>query len=135
MKIAQSRQKSYADKRRKKIEFAVDDHVFVKVSPVKGVLRFCKKGELSPMFIGLFEVLEKIGTLAYRVALSPMLAGMHNVFHISMLRKNMSNPSHVLNYDPLQLSPNMSYEERPTQIRDRQERSLRIKVIQIVKVK
>ena len=135
MKTAQSRQKSYADKRRRDLEFAVGDHVFVKIALMKGVMRFGKKGKLSPRFIGPFEILERIGTLAYRVALPPALAGVHNVFHISMLRKYMSNPSHVLNYEPLQLTPNMSYEERPVQILARQERRLRNKVIPMVKVK
>ena len=135
MKTAQSRQKSYADKRRRDLEFVVGDHVFVKIAPMKGVMRFGKKGKLSPRFIGPFEILERIGTLAYRVALPPALSGVHNVFHISMLRKYMSNPSHVLNYEPLQLTPNMSYEERPVQILARQERRLRNKVIPMVKVK
>ncbi|XP_075475632.1 uncharacterized protein LOC142507891 [Primulina tabacum] len=101
MKTAQSRQKSYADKWRRELEFAVGDHLFVKVAPMKGVMRIGKKGKLSPRFIGLFEILEKIGTLAYRVALPPMLVGVHNVFHILMLLKYMSNPSHVLNHEPL----------------------------------
>ncbi|XP_073051330.1 uncharacterized protein [Primulina eburnea] len=108
-----------ADKRKRELEFAVGNHVFVKVSPMKDVMRFCKQGKLNPRFIGPFEVLERIGTLAYRVALPPMLAGMHNVFHISMLRKYMLNPSHMLNYEPLQITPNTSYEERPIQILNR----------------
>ncbi|XP_073035230.1 uncharacterized protein [Primulina eburnea] len=135
MRTAQSRQKSYADQRRRDLEFAVGDHVFVKVAPMKGVMRFGKKGKLSPRFIGPFEILERVGTLAYRVALPPSLSGVHNVFHVSMLRKYMSNPSHVLNYEPLQLTPHLSFEERPTQILDRQEKRLRNKVIQMVKVK
>ncbi|XP_073020846.1 uncharacterized protein [Primulina eburnea] len=134
MQTAQSRQKSCADKRRRDLDFAVGDHVFVKVAPLKGVTRFSKKGKLSPRFIGPFEILERVGTLAY-IALPPMLAGVHNVFHISMLRKYMSNHSHVLNYGTLQLTPNMSYEERPTQTLGRKKRRLRNKVIPMVKVK
>ncbi|XP_073045811.1 uncharacterized protein [Primulina eburnea] len=105
------------------------------VAPMKGVMRFGKKGKLSPRFIGPFEILERVGTLAYRVALPPNLAGVHNVFHVTMLRKYMSNPSHVLNYEPLQLTPHLSFEEKPTKILDRQEKKLRNKVIQLVKVK
>ncbi|XP_075494743.1 uncharacterized protein LOC142532307 [Primulina tabacum] len=135
MRTAQSRQKSYADKRRRDLEFAVGDHVFVKVAPMKGVMRFGKKGKLSPRFIGPFEILDRVGTLAYRVALPPNLAGVHNVFHVSMLRKYMANPSHVLNFEPLQLTPNLSYEERPVQILDRQEKKLRNKLVKRVKVK
>ncbi|XP_073276463.1 uncharacterized protein [Primulina huaijiensis] len=135
MKTAQSHQKSYADKRRKELKFAVGDHVFVKVAPMKGVMRFGKKDKLGPRFIGSFEILEKIGTLAYRVVMPPMRAKVHNVFHISILQKYMSNPSHVLNNEPLQQTPIMSYEKKPIQILDMQERRLRNKVIQMVKVK
>ncbi|XP_073061859.1 uncharacterized protein [Primulina eburnea] len=135
MKTAQSRQKSYADQRRRDIEFAVGDHVFVKSTPMKGVMRFRKKCKHNHRFIGPFEILEIVGTLAYRVALPPNLAGVHNVFQVSLLRKYMSNPSHVLNYEPFQLTLHLSFEEKPTQILDRQEKRLRNKVIQMVKVK
>ncbi|XP_042426201.1 uncharacterized protein LOC122014080 [Zingiber officinale] len=86
MRTAQSRQKSYADLRRD-LEFAVGDHVFVKVAPMKGVMRFGKKGKLAPRYIGSFEILNQVGTLAYLIALPPSLAVVHNVFHISMLWK------------------------------------------------
>ncbi|XP_073317723.1 uncharacterized protein [Primulina huaijiensis] len=135
MKTAQSRQKSYADKRRRDLEFAVGDHVFIKIAPMKGVMRFGKRGKLSPRFIGPLEILDRVGTLAYRVALPPNLAGVHNVFHVSMLRKYLANPSHVLSYEPLQVAPDLSYEEKPVQILDRQERRLRNKVMKLVKVR
>ncbi|XP_075478776.1 uncharacterized protein LOC142519623 [Primulina tabacum] len=102
---------------------------------MKGVMRFGKKGKLSPRFIGPFDILERMGTLAYRVAFPSNLTEFHNVFHLSMMQKYMSNPSHVLNYEPLQLTPHLSFEEKPTQIRDMQEKRLRNKVIQMVKVK
>ncbi|XP_073019106.1 uncharacterized protein [Primulina eburnea] len=121
--------------RRRNLEFAVGAHIFVKVSPMKGVMTFGKKGKPSHRFIGPFEILERVGTLAYRVALPPNLAGVHNVFHILMLWKYMSNHSHVMNYKPLQLTSNLSFEERPTQILDRQGRRLQNKVIQMVNVK
>ena len=101
IKAAQDRQKSYADNRRKEIEFAVGDKVFLKIAPMKGIMRFGKKGKLSPRFIGPFEILERIGDLAYRLALPPNLSGVHNVFHVSMLRKYVYDPSHVLSYGPL----------------------------------
>ncbi|XP_042386892.1 uncharacterized protein LOC121978642 [Zingiber officinale] len=135
MKTAQSRRKSYADKSRRDLEFAVGDHVFVKVAPMKGVMRFGKRGKISPRFIGPFEILDRVGTLAYRVALPPNLTRMHNVFHVSILRKYMSNPSHVLNFEPLQLTHDLSYDERPIQILGRQERKLRNQTVRIVKVK
>ena len=81
LQIAQSRQKSYYDNLRKKVEFEVGDMVFLKVSPMKGVMRFEKKGKLSPRFVGPFEILKRIGKVAYELALSPTLARMHNVFH------------------------------------------------------
>ncbi|CAM8905384.1 unnamed protein product [Rhodiola kirilowii] len=87
LRVAQSRQKSYADVRRRDLEFHVGDHVFHKVSPTKGISRFSIRGKLSPRFIGPFEILERVGSLAYRLALPPVLAGVHNVFHVSMLRK------------------------------------------------
>ncbi|XP_073137715.1 uncharacterized protein [Henckelia pumila] len=134
MLTVQSRQKSYADRRRRELEFQVGDHVFLKVSPWKGVLRFGKKGKLSPRYIGPFEILDKVGTRAYRVALPPNLEGVHNVFHISMLRKYISNPSHVIRHEPVKWTPDLSYEEIPIQILDTQVRKLRNKEIKMVKV-
>ncbi|XP_073125053.1 uncharacterized protein [Henckelia pumila] len=134
MRTAQSRQKSYADHRRRDLEFLVGDHVFIRVAPMKGMMRFGKKGKLAPRFIGPFEILDRIGALAYRVALPPSLDEVHNVFHVSMLRKYISNPSHVLSYEPLQLSPHMTYEERPDRILGRRERRLCKKTIPMVKM-
>uniref|UniRef100_A0A2N9G885 RNA-directed DNA polymerase n=1 Tax=Fagus sylvatica TaxID=28930 RepID=A0A2N9G885_FAGSY len=96
MKAAQSRQKSYADKKRRKLELEVGDHVFLKVSPWKGVARFGKKGKLSPRYVGPFEILERVGPVAYRLALPPALSKIHDVFHVSALRKYIPHPSHVL---------------------------------------
>ncbi|XP_073119964.1 uncharacterized protein [Henckelia pumila] len=131
---AQSRQKSYADQRRKDLEFEVGDHVFLKVSPWKGVMRFGKKGKLSPRYIVHFEILEKFGARAYRVALPPNFGGVHNVFHISMLRNYMANPSHVICHEPVKWTPDLSYEEMPVQMLDRQVRRLRNREIPMVKV-
>ncbi|XP_038715044.1 uncharacterized protein LOC120008739 [Tripterygium wilfordii] len=87
-------QKSYADKRRRPLEFAFDDKVFLKVSPRRGIQRYSKQGKLTPWFVGPFEILELVGSIAYRLALLPKLAKVHNVFHVSMLRKYESDPSH-----------------------------------------
>ncbi|KAL0556245.1 hypothetical protein IC582_004756 [Cucumis melo] len=87
MHTAQSRQKSYADVRRKDLKFEVGDKVFLKVAPMKGVLRFEMRGKLSPRFVRPFEILERIGPVAYRLALPPSLSTVHDVFHVSMLRK------------------------------------------------
>ena len=107
MQIAQSQQKSYYDNSRKKVEFEVGDMVFLKVSPVKGVMGFGKKGKLSPKFVGPFEILKRIGKVAYELALPPTLTGLHNVFHVSMLRKYIPDPSHVLNYEPLKIKDDL----------------------------
>ena len=74
----------------------VSDFVFLKVSPKKGIVRFGKKGKLAPRFIGTFEVLERIGVVAYQLALPPQLSLVHDVFHVSMLRKYYPDPSHVI---------------------------------------
>ena len=134
MLAAQSRQKSYADTKRCDVEFQVGDQVFLKISPMKGVKRFGKKGKLSPRFIGPFEILDKVGPVAYRLALPPALADSHNVFHISMLRKYVSDPSHVLKYDTIALQKDLSYEERLVSILDRGMKQLRSKSILIVEV-
>ena len=134
LKATQSRQKSHANKKRRDIEFDVGDHVFIKVLPLKGVMRFGKTNKLSPKFVGPFEILEKIGSAAYRVALHPALSKIHNVFHISNLRKYIPDSKHVIEYEPLQIQENLSYEEIPIKILDRKEQVLRTKTIPIVKV-
>ncbi|XP_073121692.1 uncharacterized protein [Henckelia pumila] len=98
-------------------------------------MRFEKKGKLAPRFIGPFEILDRLGAFAYRVALPPNLDGVHNFYHFSMLRKYISNPSHVLSMEPIQLSPRMTYEERPIRILDIQERRLHKNSIPMVKVR
>ncbi|XP_024032966.1 uncharacterized protein LOC112095368 [Morus notabilis] len=119
MKAAQSQQKSCADKHTKDIEFEVGDKVFLKVAPMKGVMRFGQKGKLSPRYIRPFEILKRVGKLAYELALPPPLSSIHDTFHVSMLRKYIADPSHVLKYEALELKPNLSYEEKPVQILDR----------------
>ncbi|GMP66376.1 hypothetical protein CsSME_00026758 [Camellia sinensis var. sinensis] len=131
---AQSRQKSYADRRRRPLAFEVGDHVFLKISPRRGLMRFGKSGKLSPRFIGPFEILEKIGEVAYRLALPPQLSGVHDVFHVSMLRKYEPDPSHVLDWTDLEVDEDASYEERPVRVLDRRDQVLRGKTIPLVKV-
>ena len=96
LKIAQDRHKSYANNRRRDLEFQVRDQVFLRISPWKGVLRFGKKGKLSPRYMGPYEIVERIGEVAYQLRLPPDLARIRDVFHVSMLRKYMADPSHVL---------------------------------------
>ena len=120
--------------KRKALELEIEDKVFLRVAPMKGVMRFGKKGKLSPRFVGPFEVLERVGEVAYRIALPLALSGIHNVFHESMLRKYIPDPSHVLSYEPLQIRDNLSYEEVSVEILDRKEQVLRNRTIPWVKV-
>ena len=110
LKASSDRKKSYADLKMKDIEYEVGDKVFLKVSPWRKVLRFGKKGKLSPMFIGPYEVLERIGPVAYRLALPPELAKLHDVFHVSMLRKYRSDESHILPVQEIQVQEDLSYD-------------------------
>nr|GFC68209.1 hypothetical protein [Tanacetum cinerariifolium] len=91
LKAARDHQKSYANKRRKPPEFSVGDHVLLKVSPWKGVIRFGKKGKLTPRFVGPFEIIKKVGTMAYRLDLPEELNGVHDTFHMSNLKKCLAD--------------------------------------------
>src|SRR5262249_35692068 len=134
IRTAFSRQKSYSDPKRRDVSFEVGDHVFLKISPMKGVLRFGKKGKLSPRYIGPFEILERVGNVSYRLALPPRLGHVHPVFHISMLRKYVPDPSHELQIQDIEVEEDLSYAEIPVAIIDRQTRTLRNKEIEMVKV-
>ncbi|CAM8936916.1 unnamed protein product [Rhodiola kirilowii] len=101
---------------------------------MKGVMRFGKKGKLSPRFIGPFEIMERVGNVAYKLALPPTLSSVHPVFHVSMLRKYISDPSHVLEYEGVQMDDTLTYDEQPEAILDRQVKRLRNKEVFSVKV-
>ncbi|XP_070049899.1 uncharacterized protein [Nicotiana tomentosiformis] len=111
--MAQSRKKSYADRKVRDVAYMVGEKVLLQVLPIKGVMRFGKKGEMSPRYIGPFEILKKIREVAYELALPPNLSGAHPVFHVSMLRKNVRDQSHVLNFSTLQLDGNLTYDVEP----------------------
>ena len=96
LKAAQDRQKSYSDQHRREMEYQVGDKVFLRVFPWKGIMRFVNKGKLSPRYIGPYEIIEKVGPLAYKLALPPELSRIHNVFYVSVLRRYRSDPSHVI---------------------------------------
>ena len=134
MKAAQDRQKSYADRKRRKLEFAVGDKVLLKVSPTRGITRFGKGGKLNPKYIGPFEILERVGEVAYRLALPPNLSRVHNVFHVSQLRPYIPDASHVIQHEPLQLQEDLSYREQPVRILGYKEKILRNRTIPLVKV-
>ena len=134
LKVATDKQKSYADMKRKDIRYEIGDKVFLKVSPWKKVMRFGKKGKLSPRFIGPYEVIEKVGPVAYRLALPPDLERIHNVFHVSMLRRYRSDPSHVVSSETIELRPNLTYEEETVEILAQEVNELWNKNIPLVKV-
>ena len=113
LKVANDRQKSYADMKRKDIRYEIGEKVFLKVSPWKKGMRFGKKEKLSPRFIGPHEMIEKVGPVAYRLSLPPDLEKIHNVFHVSMLYSYQSDPSHVVSTEIIELTPDLTYEEEP----------------------
>jgi hypothetical protein len=108
--------------------------VFLKVSHMRGVIRFRNKGKLSPRFIGPFEITQKVEKLAYRIALPPYLIGTHDVFHVLMLGKYIANPEVIVEYELLEIQEGLTYVEEPVRIVDKKEQVLRTKTIPIVKV-
>lgn len=131
---AQSRQKSYAHKRTRPLTFQTREHMFLKIRPRRGVIRFRKKGKLSPRYIGPFEILERIGEMTYRLALPPQLDRVHNVFHVSMLRKYMSHRSHIINWANVELNEHVTFNEQPVMIQDYSEKRIQRKTIQLVRI-
>ena len=131
---AQSRQKSYADVRRRPLEFEVGDHVFLKVMPKRGVVRIGKRRKLSPRVIGPFEILERIGTVVYRLALPPSMIRVHEVFHVSMLRKYTPDPAHVVDWGQIEVDTDGTFEEGPVCILDIGDHVLRHKTVRLVRV-
>ena len=107
IKASQSRQKSYHDKQRKDLKFQEGDHVFFRVTPVTGVGRALKSKKLTPRFICPYQISERVGTVAYRVGLPPHLLNLHDVFHVSQLRKYVPDPSHVIQRDDVQVRDNL----------------------------
>ncbi|XP_021601664.1 uncharacterized protein LOC110606926 [Manihot esculenta] len=120
--------------KRKAIAYEVGDKVFLKVSPWKRVLRFGKKRKLSPRFIGPYEIIERVGLVAYRLTLLPELDKIHNVFHVSMLRRYRSDPSYVISSETIDIQPDLTYEEEPVKILAQEIKELRNKKIPLVKI-
>jgi hypothetical protein len=133
LKAAKSRQETYANKRRRPLEFKVGNHVYLKVSPMKGVKRFGVKGKLAPRYIGPFPILEKCGTVAYKLDLPPSLTGVHNIFHVSQLKKCLKAPVDVILPEVALLEADLSYLEHATKILDQKDRVTRHKTIEFFK--
>ncbi|GKA48551.1 reverse transcriptase domain-containing protein [Tanacetum coccineum] len=135
LKAARDRQKSYANNRRKPLEFQVGDHVMLKVSPWKGVVRFGKKGKLAPRFIGPFEILERVGLVAYRLRLPEELSRVHDTFHVSNLKKSLADANFYVPLDEIKVDKTLRFVEEPLEIVDHEVKTLKRSKIPIVKVR
>ncbi|GJU03199.1 putative reverse transcriptase domain-containing protein [Tanacetum coccineum] len=135
LKTARSRQKSYADKRRKPLEFQVGDRVLLKVSPWKGVVRFGKKGKLAPRYVGPFEIVERVGPVAYRLKLPQELSCVHDTFHVSNLKKCLAEPDVQVPLDEIEIDENLRFVEEPIEIVERDVKKLKRRRIPLVKVR
>ena len=120
--------------RRRPLEFEVGDHVFLKVMPKRGVVRFGKRGKLSLRVIGPFEILEMIGTFAYRLALPPSMSGVHEMFHVSMLQKYIPDPAHVVDWGHIEIDTDGTFEKGPVCIVDSRDQVLQRKTVRLVLV-
>ena len=134
LRIAQDRYKHWADAKRRHLEFQVGDQVFLKISPNRGLIRFGRRGKLSPRYIGPFEIQDRVGEVAYKLILPPALEGVHNVFHISQLRKYVKDPSHQIDYSEIEVRPDLTFEQQPVKILDREIKRLRNKEVSLVRV-
>ncbi|GJT66365.1 putative reverse transcriptase domain-containing protein [Tanacetum coccineum] len=134
IQAARDRQKSYADTRRKPLEFKVGDKVMLKVSPWKGVIRFGKWGKLNPRYIGPFRIIAKVGTLAYRIELSVQLSRVYSTFHVSNMKKCFVDEPLAIPLDEIQIDDNLHFIEEPVEIMDREVKRLKQSRIPIMKV-
>ena len=134
LKAAQSCQKSYADKKRQAISFQVGEHVYLRVSPMKGVQRFGVKGKLAPRYVGPFLIIERCGPVAYRLELPAQLSAVHNIFHVSQLRKCLRVPTKIVDMENVQLEPDLVYPEHPVKLVDYKTRVTRNQVSKFYKV-
>ncbi|GJZ11227.1 hypothetical protein Tco_0545986 [Tanacetum coccineum] len=129
-----NRQKSYADNRRKPLEFEVGDQVLLKVSPCKGVIRFGKKGKLASRYVGPFKILERIGPVAYRLRLPEELSSVHDTFYVSNLKKCLADANLHMPLDEIKIDKTFHFVKEPVVIMDRKVKSLKRSKIPIVKV-
>jgi hypothetical protein len=134
LKEAQARQKSYADKQRQPLYFQVGDHVYLKVSPMKGVTRFGVKGKLAPRYIGPFLILEQYGPVVYRLQLPETLFAMHNVLHVSQLKKCLWVLDRTIEVMDVTLELDLTYSEHPIRILDQKDRVTRRRVLKFDKI-
>ena len=134
MKAAQSRQKSYANKRRRPLAFEVGDYVYLKVSPMKGVQRFGVKRKHAPRYVGPYQIIEWKGNVAYKLQLSPEMSAIFNVFHVSQLKRCLCLPDEAIAPTNIKLQSDLTYEEKPIRVLEEMERVTQSKVIKFYKV-
>ncbi|GKD79329.1 putative reverse transcriptase domain-containing protein, partial [Tanacetum coccineum] len=135
IQAARDRQKSYANIRRKPMVFQVGDNVMLKVSPWKGVVRFGKRGKLNPIYVGPFKVIERVGTVAYKLELPQQLSQVHNTFHVSNMKKCLSDESLVIPLEELRVDDKLHFVEEPIEVMDREINQLKRSRIPIIKVR
>jgi hypothetical protein len=134
LKKAQARYKSYADTHRIPLYFPVADYVYLKVSPMKGIPRFGVKGKLAPRYIGPFPILEQCGPVAYRLQLPETMSAVHNVFHVSQLKKCLRVPDRTIDVMDAALEPDLTYSEYPIRVLDQKDRITRRKTLKFYKI-
>ena len=134
LKAAQSRQKSYADNRRRDLEFQEGDYVYLKVSPIRGTRRFQIRGKLAPRYIGPYRISKKVGAVAYRLELPEEMSDIHDVFHVSQLKKCLKVPEEQVPMEVMDLQPDLRYQERPIRILDTAVRKTRRSETKICRV-
>ena len=139
LKVAQSRQKSYADSKRKEVTYEIGDRAYLRVSPLRGVKHFGVKGKLAPRFVGPYHVLERMGEVAYKLELPEGLSGIHDVFHVSQLKKCHAEMADIplrdtVPLEAIQLDSDLTYEEKPSKILEFASRVTRSKIIKFCKV-
>jgi hypothetical protein len=117
------------------LQFEVGDFVYLRVSPTRGVQQFGMKGKLAPRYVGPFEIIEACGPIAYRLQLPPQLAAIHNIFHLSQLKKCIKIPTKVINFQTIKIESDLSYTEHPIKILDTKERSTRRETVRMFKIK
>jgi hypothetical protein len=135
LKTAQSRQRIYADTRRRDLSFEVGDYVYLKVSPIRGIKRFGVKGKLAPRYIGPYQIQARRGEVAYQLSLPEILSAVHDVFHMSQLKKCLRVPEEQFPIEDLEVQEDLTYIEKPTQILETTDRVTRRSTIRMCKVK
>ncbi|WVZ80510.1 hypothetical protein U9M48_027980 [Paspalum notatum var. saurae] len=134
LKIAQTKQKSYADRRRRELSFELGDLVYLKVSPIRGTRRFQVKGKLAPRYIGPYKIEERVGKVAHKLQLPESMSDIHNVFHVSQLKKYLKEPARRAELEALDLQPDLRYKEVPIKILDTGVKKTRSSAIKICEV-